>query len=166
LLLRALAVLPEGFDWQLDILGQGPCTGKWQRQAKKLGINNRCRWHGWLPRSEAIALMHRSHIFVITSMKDLTSTVLLEALSQGVPVVCPDHCGFSNVVTGDCGVKIPIKSPNQFVSDLSAAIRSLAENEEERRRLAKGALQRIKDFSWEKKAELVDAIYRRITTSH
>jgi len=162
LLLRALAVLPEGIDWYLDILGQGPYTGKWQRQAKKLGINDRCVWHGWLPRSEAIALMHQAHIFVITSLKDLTSTVLLEALSQGVPVVCPDHCGFSNVVTEDCGVKVPIESPHQLVSDLSAAIRSLAENEEERRRLAKGALQRIKDFSWEKKAELVDAIYRRV----
>lgn len=166
LLLRALAVLPDGFDWQLDILGRGPCTGKWQRQAKKLGINNRCRWHGWLPRSEAIALMHQSHIFVITSLKDLTSTVLLEALSQGAPVICPDHCGFSNVVTEDCGVKIPIESPNQFISDLSIAIKNLAESEKERRRLANGALQRIKDFSWEKKAELVDSIYRRITASH
>ena len=166
LLLRAVAALPDNFDWQSDILGRGPLTKKWQKLAIKLGIDNRCNWAGWLSRDRAISIVHNSHIFVITSLKDLTSTVLLEALSQGVPVICPDHCGFSNVVTGDCGVKIPIESPNQFVSDLSAAIRSLAENEEERRRLAKGALQRIKDFSWEKKAELVDSIYRRITASH
>jgi len=163
LLLKALAVLPESLDWQLDILGQGPCTGKWQRQAKKLGIDKRCNWHGWLPRDRAISIVHDSHLFIITSLKDLTSTVLLEALSQGVPVVCPDHCGFSNVVTEDCGIKLPIISPKQFVSDLSVAIKILADDEIERRRLADGALNRINDFSWEKKAELVDAIYRRKT---
>ncbi len=47
--------------------------------------------------------------FVITSLKDLTSTVLLEALAQGVPVICPDHCGFADVVTGECGLKIPME---------------------------------------------------------
>lgn len=162
LLFRALAVLPNGFDWHLDILGRGPLTKKWQRLAIKLGINSKCNWHGWLSRDRAIAIVHDSHIFVITSLKDLTSTVLLEALSQGVPVICPDHCGFSNVITEDCGIKLPIISPKQFVSGLSVAIKSLTENEEERRHLAKGALNRIKDFSWEKKAELVDAIYRRV----
>ena len=161
LLLRAMAKLPVDIKWQLDILGKGPCTRKWQRKAKKLGINSKCEWHGQLPRDRAVGIMHNSHVFVITSMKDLTSTVLLESLSQGVPVICPDHCGFSNVVTNDCGVKIPVETPAKFVSDLAAAIKKLANSEEERRRLAKGALKRIKDFSWDKKAELVDSIYRK-----
>ena len=161
LLLRAVAKLPVGIDWQLDILGQGPCTQRWQREARELGIDSKCKWHDQLPRDRAIAIMHDSHIFVITSMKDLTSTVLLEALSQGVPVICPDHCGFSNVVTEDCGIKVPVETPRQFVSDLVTAIKRLANDEAERRRLAKGALARIKDFSWEKKAEVVDSIYRK-----
>ena len=94
-------------------------------------------------------------------MKDLTSTVLLEAISQGVPVICPDHCGFSDVVTDDCGIKVSVETPRQFVYDLVTAIMHLANDETERRRLAKGALARIKDFSWEKKAEMVDSIYRK-----
>ncbi len=162
LLLHAVLGLPVEVNWQLDILGQGTCTEKWKELAKKIGIDAKCRWHGLLPRAEAISLMHKSHIFVITSLKDLTSTVLLEALSQGVPVVCPDHCGFSNVVKGNCGIKVPVKTPQQFVSDLATAIMSLAEDEERRRLLAEGALERIKDFSWEKKAEQVDSIYRRV----
>ena len=125
LLLKALAKLPADLDWQLDILGKGPCTAKWQRVASKLGIGNKCHWHGWLPRDKAVPIVHRSHIFVITSLKDLTSTVLLEALSQGVPVLCPDHCGFSNVVTAECGIKVPIQSLRQFEADLASAILTL-----------------------------------------
>jgi glycosyltransferase involved in cell wall biosynthesis len=161
LLLRALVNLPVDVKWQLDILGEGPRTMNWQRLAGRLGIHGKCRWHGQIARSEAIKIVHQSHVFVITSLKDLTSTVLLEAFSQGVPVICPDHCGFTNVVTEDCGIKVPIVSPRQFENDLASAIKSLADDEQKRRHLAKGALQRIGEFSWKKKAEQTELIYRR-----
>jgi glycosyltransferase involved in cell wall biosynthesis len=166
LLLNAAAKLPQGINWQLDILGKGPCTKKWQRLATKLGVDERCRWHGWLPRNESLNIMRKAHIFVITSLKDLTSTVLLEALSLGIPVICPDHCGFKNVVTEQCGIKVPVGKPLQMVSDIAAAIRYFADNEDKRILTAKGALKRIEDFSWAKKSELVDIIYRKAITMH
>ncbi len=162
LLLNSAAILPKNIDWQLAILGSGVCTKKWQKLALKLGINDRCTWHGWLPRNEALNVVHKAHVFVITSLKDLTSTVLLEALSQGVPVICPDHCGFQNVVTEQCGIKVPVEKPSRLVSNIAGAIIYLAENEHERRLLARGALDRIKGFSWERKSELVDLIYKRV----
>ncbi|MGC2064306.1 MAG: glycosyltransferase [Thermodesulfovibrionales bacterium] len=163
LLLRALAMLPEEVDWKLYILGQGPCTAKWKSLAEKLKIGSRCIWAGQLIRTEALNRVHQSHLFVITSLKDLTSTVLLEALSQGVPVVCPDHCGFSDVVTSACGIKVPLKNPHQLASGIASAIKRLAGNEEERRFLAEGALERIEAFSWEKKACKINGIYSRLT---
>jgi glycosyltransferase involved in cell wall biosynthesis len=163
LLLRSLAKLYD-IPWQLDILGNGPCKKKWQKLTTDLSINDSCHWHGYLPRSKAIQLVQQSHVFVITSMKDLTSTVLLEALSQGVPVICPDHCGFSDVVTDDCGIKLSVLSPDQLELDLMKAIKWLAENEGERRRLAKGAMIRSQDFSWEKKAKQINMIYQKAIT--
>ncbi len=162
LLLRALARLPSSVAWESDILGKGPCTTKWQRLAERLGVDDRCRWHGWVPRDKAVSVVRGAHVFVITSLKDLTSTVVLEALAQGVPVICPDHCGFSDVVTADCGIKLPIDSVGRFQAELARAIARLAADEPERRRLAAGALCRAADFSWERKAEAVDRIYRRV----
>jgi glycosyltransferase involved in cell wall biosynthesis len=161
LLLKALALLPAEIIWTLDILGAGPCTAGWKRLACELGLDERCVWHGWVARNTSVEIIHQSHIFVITSLKDLTSTVLLEALSQGVPVICPDHCGFSNVVTDDCGIKILVKTPRQLVHDISVAIIKLAQDEVKRQRLARGAIERIKDFSWDKKAEKINSIYMR-----
>ncbi|NQT11710.1 MAG: glycosyltransferase [Planctomycetes bacterium] len=145
-----------------DILGKGQRTSKWQALARRLGVDDRCRWHGWVARDQALAVVRGAHVFVITSLKDLTSTVLLEALAQGVPVICPDHCGFANVVTADCGIKLPIDSLGRFQAELAGAIARLADDEPERRRLAAGAIRRAADFSWEKKAEAVDRIYRRV----
>jgi len=165
LLLHALTLLPRDVDWRLEILGSGPCTGGWRRLAIQLGLDDRCRWHGQLARDRAIAVVGNSHVFVITSMKDLTSTVILEALSQGVPVICPDHCGFSEVIDVQSGIKIPLDNPRQLKADLAKAIERLAGNESERRRLARGALCRIEDFSWQKKAETVDRIYRSMVAN-
>lgn len=165
LLLKALAGIDGVVDYELTVLGAGPCSRKWQRLAGELGIGGKCRWPGWMRRDEAIRVMGQAHVSVITSLKDLTSTVLLESLAAGLPVVCPDHCGFSNVVTSDCGIKVPVRSPQQLVGDLATAIERLACDEAERRRLAAGALRRIQDFSWDRKAETVAAIYRRAVES-
>ena len=77
-------------------------------------------------------------------------------------MICPDHCGFSNVVTDGCGIKLPLRPLSQFEQDLAAAISGLAVDEKRRRILARGAIERSKDFSWEEKAASVDAIYRRV----
>ncbi len=162
LLLGALARLPKDMRWHLDILGDGPCRKKWQRLALKLGINTKCTWHGLIPRSEAIDIVHQSHIFVITSLKDLTSTVLLEALSQGVPVVCPDHCGFGDIVDRSCGIKVPVTETRQLENDIAIAITSLAENEGHRRHLAASALQQTGKFAWDNKADEISSLYKRV----
>ena len=109
-------------DWRLDIYGDGPCKVRWQRLAIKLGIESRCHWHGQVARDEALAGLRSAHLFVTTSLKDLTSTVILEALGSGVPVICPDHCGFADVVNEQCGIKIPIGNVREFETGLSRAI--------------------------------------------
>jgi glycosyltransferase involved in cell wall biosynthesis len=161
LLLGALAQLPPKVDWRLDILGRGSCTSRWQMLSRHLGLDDRCLWHGWLHRDEGVALLRQSHVFVITSIQDLTSTVLLEALSQGVPVVCLDHCGFRDVLTGNCGIKVPVTHRELIEMGLAEAITSLGVDETLRMKLAEGALARITDFSWGEKAQTVSGIYRR-----
>ena len=145
LLLNAVKKLPTELQWQLDILGTGPETKKWKSIAFELEIDDHCNWHGKLPREEAVKVMHDSHV-----------------LSQGVPVICPDHCGFSNVVTAECGIKIQLDTIETFVKHLTEAILFLGNHEEKREALAKGALERIKEYSWQEKAKQVNRIYSNV----
>jgi glycosyltransferase involved in cell wall biosynthesis len=162
LLLRALSRVPSTTDWRLDLYGDGPSTITWQRLAARLRIGSRCVWHGQVSRVEAIAAFNTAHLFVTTSLKDLTSTVILEALAQGVPVLCPNHCGFPDVVDETCGMRLPIGTAAEFERALAEAITKLAGDENMRRRLAAGALARAPQFSWEAKARAIDAVYRRV----
>ena len=159
LLLQALAKLPADASWEVSILGEGPCTTKWRRLAQRLGIDARCIWTGNLSREDALETMGRSHVFVITSLKDLTSTVLLEALSRGLPVICPNHCGFADVVNDQCGVRLPVGSPRELTEQLELAILWLLAEESIRRGLAAGALVRSQEFSWDPKASQLQTVY-------
>ncbi len=165
LLLQALSQTADTVHWQLDILGDGPSCKSWRRLADDLGVGGQCHWLGSLSREEALAMMKQGHLFVITSLKDLTSTVLLEALSLGLPVICPDHCGFADVVDSSCGIKIPMNSPAGLIDGMKAAIESVCEDEQRRRAMAEGAIHRAGMFSWEKKQAVLEALYEEALAS-
>lgn len=160
LALNALARLPVGVDWQLHILGQGPNTSAWTRKSESLGVAANCHFQGWLPRDEVLKIMGSSHLMLITSLRDLTSTVTIEALALGLPIVCLDHCGFAAVVDETCGIKVQVSSRGEIVAGLAAAVQRLAGDEELRYKLASGAVRRAQEFSWEKKVETIEHIYR------
>ena len=159
-LLRALEQVPPQLDWRLTILGSGPCTRHWRRLAERKGLEGRCDWIGQAPRTTVLRLMQAAHAMVITSVYDLTSTVLVEALANGLPVICPDHCGFQDAISADCGIRVDATSPRNMVRGLRDAILRL-DDESYRLRLSGGALARSEQYSWEGKALRINALYDR-----
>jgi glycosyltransferase involved in cell wall biosynthesis len=77
-------------------------------------------------------------------------------------VLCPDHCGFPDVVTAAAGICLPIDRPATFVAALRAALRQLAADEPERRRLAAGALARAGDYDLAAKVGALQYVYKRV----
>jgi len=150
LLLAALSQLPPSLAYELRILGNGPLEPHWRRLAKRLGVSPYCTWLGWLPHSQALSHYTWADAFFFTSLRDTSGNVMLEALSYGVPVICLDHQGARDIVTDSCGVKIPVTSPDQVISQLRQTIILLAENREKLAGLSRGALERARDFLWSK----------------
>ncbi|HWA96667.1 MAG TPA: glycosyltransferase [Terracidiphilus sp.] len=159
LLLRAAASLPLQVDYQIEILGDGPLNREWRALAQQLKIGERCHWLGRLPRDGALAVMKSCHVLAITSLKELTSTVAVEAIALGLPVICLDHCGLADLVTEDCGVKVHPGSQAQIVRDFARAIETLFCNEPLRRSLAQGALLRSHEYSWQRKLDRLNEVY-------
>lgn len=160
ILLKSLSVLDDEVQWHLDILGVGKETKSWKKQAHTLGIAKYCKWHGWVQKNEAIDTMKNAHVLCITSLKDLTSTVTIEAISLGLPIICLNHCGFAHVVNSSCGIKIKMESLNAIHIGFKNALEKLYFNENYRKELAQGAIERVKDFSWDKKIEKLNHIYK------
>ena len=165
LLLQALALVPAGVRLEVHILGDGLMGPRWQALAKRLGVEGRCVWLGQLPRLQALEIMGAAHVLAITSLKDLTSTVLLEGLALGLPVICPDHCGFSGVVTDACGVKVDAHSARRLVAGMAEGLAQLERDEPRRRRMAACALVRARAFSAEALSRKIEEVYARVLTA-
>src|SRR5262249_49276567 len=93
-------------NWELVCLGGGPLEQSWKELARHCGIEEQCRFLGKLPRANAVLEMSKGHCFVQPSLYDATSSVVVEALAMGLPVVCLDHFGFRDVVDPSCGIRI------------------------------------------------------------
>ena len=165
LLLDALALVSNPKDIELHVIGKGRSTARWKRQSRQLQLNN-IIWHGWVKRDEVLDIMRQCHVFCITSVADLTSSVLLEALSLGLPIITLNLFGFSNVVTDECGIKINVHTERQAIRDIASAIETLANDEPLRLRMAQAALNRAQDFTWENKAYQITQLYNNAIKAH
>lgn len=161
LVLQALSKLPKEYSWHLDIIGQGPMTRNWQKLSARLDIHTMCTWHGWLTRDKAMNTMSNADIFVFPSLHEGMPTVVIEALSMGIPVICLDHCGQGDAVTSDCGFKIRVTTPKQIVQGITEAITKIVKNPREIERLSLGALKRSQEFTWEKNAQKMLKVYQQ-----
>lgn len=157
LVLEALSRLPRQ-NWELSVLGDGPCRKTWETLSRRLGLSPRVHWYGKVPRDQALAVMSRGHALIVSSVYDLTSTVVVEALACGMPVVCPDHCGFVDAIDSSCGFRVPAPNSAVLIDGLANAIADLF-SEDRRRNLASGALDRSARYSWAVKAKVVNQIY-------
>jgi glycosyltransferase involved in cell wall biosynthesis len=88
-LVEAMAGVREG---RLVLVGEGPLRASLVEQIKTLGLADRVRVAGALPRKEILAIMSHARALVLPSL-DASETfglVQLEAMAAGLPVVATD----------------------------------------------------------------------------
>lgn len=87
--LRALSGL-KGYEWTLDVLGEGSERGNLEALAEELGIGERVRFLGDKDRPEVERHMAGSSCLIFPSYSEGMGLVVLEALSVGLPVIASD----------------------------------------------------------------------------
>ncbi|THD73115.1 MAG: glycosyltransferase [Bradyrhizobium sp.] len=98
------------------------------RLAKRYGVSDRLILLGRT--NEAPALIAASDLLVHPSRKDVTGTVILEALANGLPVITTEACGYAaHVIRAGAGIVISGKFDNDsfraaLVSAQDAALRA------------------------------------------
>jgi glycosyltransferase involved in cell wall biosynthesis len=148
---RALAqeAAPDAEYW---IVGDGPARNRLEVEAATLGITERVRFLGQLPRSEVLSTLSQSDVLIHPSLHESGGLVCLEAMAAGVPVVCLNLGGPATIVTAETGIKINAESPQQVVRDLAAAITELDRDRPLLLRMALASLARVEaEYRWETK---------------
>jgi glycosyltransferase involved in cell wall biosynthesis len=97
LLLSTLARIP-GDHWKLKIIGDGVERLALEKMVKSLGMQNKTIFMGVLNNQRVRKELATTDIFLLCSRWDGWGTVVNEALMNGVPVICSDYCGASDLI--------------------------------------------------------------------
>jgi glycosyltransferase involved in cell wall biosynthesis len=77
----------ENLPFELVLAGGGDIAG-YQAKAKALGLEKAVRFTGWSEQKEVAALMAKADLLILPSYDEGLPLVILEALANGVAVVC------------------------------------------------------------------------------
>jgi len=127
--------------------------------AEDLGINSLCIWHGIVPHQDIQDLMQNSDLFFFTSVAEGTPHVVLEAIGNGLPVLCFDCCGQGDSVTNDIGVKIKLSNINKSIADFATKINYLHSNKQHLQQLSANCIAKQIELSWDAKAKKMVSLY-------
>lgn len=160
LALRILAALGSS-EIVLDVLGDGSKEEEaFNRSlADSLGVSDRVIWHGKVPHAQVLEWMCRCDLFLFTSVHEVTSTVIMEAISAGLPIVCFGTCGFGPIVDERIGRTLPCSNPQQAVKDFSDAIDWLYRHPEARAAMSARAGDSLRSLTWDYKMQKLNLLY-------
>lgn len=163
LALQAVA-LAKNPKLKLDVYGNGSVgqVEMAKRMGEELGISQQVIWHGNQKNDGVMEAMRKAQLFFFTSVNEDTSTVVLEAVSNRLPVVCFNACGMSAVIDDSVGRKIALSHPSQSAHDFARILNKLEGNRSLLRQLSENCRQRQMELSWEVKARKVVEEYKRI----
>lgn len=148
-------------DIRLHVVGGGDVSA-YKIEAEKLGIMDLCIWHGTVTHEEVQQIMRQSDLFFFTSVAEGTPHVVLEAIGNGLPVLCFDTCGQGDSVNDRVGIKIPLTNPRQSVKDFAEKIEYLYSHRDALKRMSDNCKERQKELSWDSKARQVVALYNQV----
>ena len=132
-LLGAIADLP---GVALAIAGDGPDRSALERRARDLGLEDRVRFLGGVPREQVLRLFAAADASVLPSAWENLPHTVLESLAVGCPVIATAVGGVPEVVRdGANGLLVAPGDP----AALRAAIERFFADDELRRRLAEAA---------------------------
>ena len=132
--------------------------------AETLDIKNKVVWHGNQSNDVVMNAMRKSQLFFFTSVSEDTSTVVLEAVSNRLPVLCFNACGMAAVIDEKVGRKIPLTNPEQSATDFAKILNELEGNRDELKRMSENCKQRQKELSWEEKAKTMVKWYEKVVS--
>jgi glycosyltransferase involved in cell wall biosynthesis len=143
LLLDAMAALrAQGRDVRLTLAGDGPDREVLEGQAQRLGIADRVVFAGWKNQVELRELYVRSDACVMSSFAEGVPVVLMEAMATGLPCIAPRINGIPELVRdGVDGLLFTVCD----VQELLAAVATMMDNSELRRRFAESSPARVAD---------------------
>lgn len=126
---------------------------------KKLGIEDRVEFKGYLSTDKLADLLAGAQAFVLPSLWEGFGIPVVEAMAAGVPVIVSNVSSLPEVV-GNAGLLVDPYSVDQ----IEQAIRTLVTDKKLREKYVKLGLIQSQKFSWSKMAKQVLKVFTKVST--
>jgi alpha-1,3-rhamnosyl/mannosyltransferase len=137
--------------------GQAQMETRLAHEVRELGIGSRVKRLGFVPARDLEALYLDAVATTFPSRFEGFGAPVLEAMSRGCPVIAADATALPEVV-GDAGVLV---SPDN-AEEWCQAMCDLLEDDARRAELAKKGLERAREFTWSRAADILEDAYRHV----
>ena len=161
-LIEAVKRLTDGgISATLALVGTGDAQTAYEARVQELGLGERVRFVGYVPREEIAAYYAAAHVFVLPSYNEGMSVSTLEAMAAGLPVIVTRTCGTAELVE---------EGVNGFtfnwadVDTLTAHLQHLAADRALARRMGASSRARAERFSWDAAAECYLGMFEKMAT--
>lgn len=124
---------------------------------KELKLEEKVLFTQYIPSADMNPLMCGAIAFVFPSIYEGFGMPPLEAMACGVPVLCSGEASLPEV-TGDCAVVADAYSEESIADGLF----QLFSDEKLRKKLSLDGIERAKEFSWKRSAEILYNVYREL----
>ena len=155
-------LVDEGVDVKLDLVGTGDAREANEAQAARLGLTDRVRFLGYVPREEIARHYAAAHVFVLPSYNEGMSVALLEAMASGLPVVVTPTGGTMELVSSGINGFIVNWSD---VDQLTRHISKLAQDRDLVRRMGQESRKRADSYSWTFTAKRYLALLEKVSVA-
>ena len=146
---------------RIHFVGPGEQSGL-RELSSTLDIEKACRWYGAVSHEDVLAMMERSDVLLLTSVIEGTPHVVLEAMANGLPVICFDTCGQGDIVDDRSGVKIPLTGPEDSARRFAEVLNRLESRPEILQKLSEGCARRLPALSWDTRIDQVTDLYDKL----
>lgn len=127
----------------LTIVGDGPLRPQLELMVRNLGITEYVRFMGWVYQENIAQMYQESDVFVLPSLDEGMSNVILEAMASGLPIITSRIP--SNLELVDNNVNGIVVDSNE---ELIAALLRLIVNKGLREAMGKASLKKSKNYRW------------------
>ncbi len=157
LVLRAyhLAVRQHRIPGQLVFLGGADAESRLSVRARRIGLGDRVRLLGRVPRAHLYALYHVAAVQLHVSLYEGFGLPILEAMCAGVPVITSNLGAMRELGEGAARLVNPLE-----VDEVAGALERVLVDDPLRRRMVEAGRRRAESLSWERTVEETVAVYR------
>lgn len=142
---------------RLWLVGDGPYRGECMAMVRRMGIGDRVRFEGFVPRQDVDRYYAAADLFVFSSITETQGLVIQEAMMYGLPAVAVAGGGASaGIADGVNGFVV-----KNDVHDFAAAIDRVMRNEALWARLSEGATRSVRQNGVDEMCERVLEVYRK-----